>query len=108
MSHFFCPYLSCAVELTVERLKHITERHPGILPKYQQQLEATLSNPDQIRQSAIDANALLFSKWFDTIRTGRYLIAVVISNSDSQRHWIITVYTARNFSKGEIIWQKEN
>lgn len=109
MSQFFpCPYLESEVELTEGRVKHIKLRHPGTLPQYQTQLEATLSNPDQIRQSARDNEALLFSKWFDTIRTGRYLIVVVVGDNSSTRRWIITVYTARKISGGEVIWQKAN
>ena len=109
MSQFFtCPYLKSTVELTGERVQHINSTHPGTLPDYQEQIAATLMNPDQIRQSARDQNALLFSKRFDTIRTGRYLVVVIVSDNDSKRQWIITTYTARKLSGSEIIWQVEN
>jgi len=42
----------------------------------------------------------MFSKWFDTIRTGRYLIAVTVTNDLTKRHWIITAYTARKLTGG--------
>ena len=100
-----CPYLKSAVELTDERLQHITDSHPGTLPDYQAQLAVTLMSPDQIRQSSRDQSALLFSKWFDTIRTGRYLVVVVVVSEDQpERRWIVTTYTARKFSGGEVIW----
>ena len=109
MSQFFaCPYLNNRVELTEERRQHIRTTHPGTLPEYQEQLEATLQSPDQIRRSTRDHNALLFSRWFDTIRTGRHLVVVVV-NDDNRltRYWIVTVYTARRISGGAEVWQKE-
>lgn len=105
MSHlFYCPYLDADVELSDIREQHISERHPGTLPDYFVQLAETLNNPDLIRKSSRDANALLFSKWFDTIRSGRYLVVLTISENNPTRHWIITAYTARKISGGEKIW----
>ncbi|EKU99785.1 hypothetical protein Lepto7375DRAFT_1857 [Leptolyngbya sp. PCC 7375] len=101
---FYCPYLNADIELSDERERHIIDRHPGTLPDYSTQLAETLSNPDQIRQSTRDEKSLLFSKWFETIRTGRYLVVVTISDNDPVRHWIITAYTARRLSGGEKIW----
>jgi hypothetical protein len=103
---FFCPYLQSNVELTKERKQHIIETHPGTLPDYLEQLRETLADPDQIRQSERDETALLFSKWFDTIRAGRYLIVVVVRDQGPTRNWIITVYTARKLAGGQVIWQK--
>jgi hypothetical protein len=105
MSRFvFCPYLNSNVELTDEREAHIISTHPGTLPDYIDEVLETIKNPDQIRHSERDSSALLFSKWFDTIRTGRYLVVVIVVAS--QRPWIITIYTARKLSKGNVIWQK--
>ena len=107
MSKFFaCPYLERDVELTDEREQHIIATHPGTLPDYLEQLKESLTNPDQIRQSEYDEAVLLFSKWFDTIRTGRYLTVVIVTNADPTRHWMITVYTARKLARGKVIWQK--
>ena len=36
MNRFPCPYLGGEVELTEERERHITERHPDLLPEYRQ------------------------------------------------------------------------
>lgn len=104
---FSCSYLNSEVELTDEREQHIIERHPGTLPDYASQLAETLSNPDQIRRGIRDSKALLFSKWFDTIRTGRYLVVVTISDDNPMRHWVITAYTARKLSGGDIIWPND-
>lgn len=103
---FSCPYLNTNIELTEERSQHITETHPGTLPDYLSELTATLADPDLVRASDRDPNALLFSKWFETIRTGRYLIVVVVNQTDPDRHWIVTIYTARKIVGGQILWQK--
>jgi hypothetical protein len=108
LQSFPCPHLNCEVELTQEREGHIAETHPGTLPDYLEQLAETLLAPDQIRISARDERALLFSKWFTTIRTGRHLVVVVVSDTNPERHWIITTYTARRLSGGKVIWPTEN
>ncbi|HIK45192.1 MAG TPA: hypothetical protein IGR64_09935 [Leptolyngbyaceae cyanobacterium M65_K2018_010] len=103
---FPCPYLNATVELSTEREQHIATNHPGTLPDYLEQLQETLANPDQIRSSERDESALLFSKWFASIRTGRHLVVATVSEDDNLRHWIITAYTARKLAGGRILWQK--
>lgn len=99
MSRFFpCPYLDANVELTEEREQHINQNHPQTLPNYLSELAETLNNPDRVRSSSFDPSALMFSKWFDTIRTGRYLIAVTVTDKLTKRYWIITAYTARKLT----------
>jgi hypothetical protein len=103
---FSCPYLNVSIELTEERYQHILETHPGTLPDYLIQLADTLSDPDLIRSSDRDPNALLFSKWFETIRGGRYLVVVVINPTYPEHPWIITTYTARKITGGQAVWTK--
>jgi hypothetical protein len=101
MSRFFpCSHLNTNVELTEEREQHINQNHPQTLPNYLNELAETLDNPDQVRHSNFDPSALMFSKWFDTIRTGRYLIVVTVTDNLTERHWIITAYTARKLTGG--------
>ena len=69
------------------------------------ELEATLATPDLIRSSDRNSQALLFSKWFETIRTGRYLVVVVICQTALPRHWITTIYTARKITGGQTQWK---
>lgn len=97
---FFCPYLGAEVELTDEREQHIRVSHPGTLPDYRSELVETLAEPDLVRPSDRDPRGLRFSKWFDSIRTGRYFVVVTISDSDPTRHWMITAYTARKLARG--------
>ncbi|HSM82151.1 MAG TPA: hypothetical protein VLS96_10715 [Nodosilinea sp.] len=107
MAHLFaCPYLGATVELSEEREAHIAASHPGTLPDYLEQLTDTLGDPDQVRGSDRDPTALLFSKWFDSVRTGRYLVVVTIRDVTSSRYWIITAYTARKLAGGKTLWQK--
>ena len=70
------------------------------------QLAQTLADPDLIRSSDRDEKALLFSKWFSTIRTGRFLIVVVVSESAPSRHRIVTIYTSRKITGGIMVWKK--
>jgi hypothetical protein len=95
------------VELTDERERHIAERHPDLLPEHLDRIEETLADPDQIRRSARARNARLFSRWYDTILSGKYVVVVVVSESDPRgRHWIITAYLARKLAEGEIEWPR--
>jgi hypothetical protein len=106
LKSFSCPYLENQVELTEEREQHIINTHPGTLPNYLDQLSDTLVEPDLIRKSDRDPTALLFSKWFSTIRRGRFLVVVVISSTESNRNWIITTYTAQKITGGSTIWKR--
>jgi hypothetical protein len=107
MFQFFpCPYLNTDVELTDDRYQHILQTHPGTLPNYLTQLADTLEDPDLIRSSDRDPQALLFSKWFETIRGGRYLVVVIINPTHPEQPWIITAYTARKITGGQVLWIK--
>ncbi len=106
MKRFACAYLGKEVELTAEREQHIAEAHPGTLPDYLEQLTETLADPDLIRRSDRDETGFLFSKWFATIRTGRHFVVVIVKQSELERYWIITAYTARKITGGRLIWTK--
>jgi hypothetical protein len=60
MRIFPCPYLGGGVELTDARSQHIIDTHPGTLPDYLDEMTATLANPDEVRRSSRDPQALLF------------------------------------------------
>jgi hypothetical protein len=104
MREFSCPYLEGGVELTEERERHIATTHPDLLPEYLPQVEETLADPDQIRQSTRMDEALLFSKRFEAIKGGKHIVVVVVS--EQARHWIITAYLARKLTGGTLAWQK--
>lgn len=107
MEEFHCPYLKGNVELTEERERHITQRHPDLLPAYRQQMAETLAQPDQIRRSTRFGNARLFSRWYDDVKKGKYVVVVVVSQPDTmQRHWIITAYLARKLAEGDVEWER--
>ena len=98
----WCPYLSSDVELSIDREKHIAENHPDLLPEYRKSIDETLLAPDQVRLSARFKKARLFTRWFDSIRGGKYIVVVVISETKpSARHWIITTYIARKLMEGK-------
>ncbi|HEX6384103.1 MAG TPA: hypothetical protein VF177_05485 [Anaerolineae bacterium] len=108
MTLFDCPYLGQVVELSEERERHIAERHPDLLPEHRDRIAETLAQPDQVRRSTRFHEARLFTRWFDTVRQGKYIVVVVVTDSGpSIRHWIVTAYIARKLSsEGAIEWQQ--
>lgn len=107
MKLFLCPYLQGEVILTDEREQHIIERHPDFLPQYKQCIAETLLKPLHVRCSHRANNALLFSRWFDDIRQGNYVVVSVIKDNAPRIHpWIITAYLSKRLPKGDIVWQQ--
>ena len=107
MRIFPCPYLKGEVELTDEREAHIAHTHPDLLPEYLAQIEQTLADPDQVRRSTRMSAARLFSRWFEEVRQGKYVVVVVVSEAaPTERHWIITAYITRRLANGEVEWNR--
>jgi hypothetical protein len=107
MMRFPCPYLRGEVELTEERERHIAENHPDLLPEHRDRIADTLSDPDQVRHSVRFGNARLFSRWFETIRGGKYIVVVVVTDAaPGGRNWIVTAYIARRLAGGVVEWNR--
>ncbi len=106
MSQFPCPYLKSDVDLTEERERHITERHPDLLPEHRKRIAEALADPDQVRRSVRFGSAKLFSRWYTELRQGKYVV-VVSELEPSERHWIITAYIARTLVQGETEWERD-
>jgi hypothetical protein len=102
-----CPYLGAEVELSEERERHIRAQHPDLLPEHRNRIIEVVAEPDQVRRSSRVGNARLFTKWFDDLRGGKYVVVVVVSDPGRERRpWIITAYLARKLKEGEIEWEK--
>jgi hypothetical protein len=107
VTRFPCPYLQTEVELTEERVRHIAERHPDLLPEYRTCIADTLAAPDQVRRSPRLRNARLFTRWFDAMRGGKHVVVVVVTDvAASRRHWVVTAYMARQLTEGDREWTK--
>ena len=107
MNFFRCPYLDSEVELTDEREYHITLRHPDLLPMYQQCIPDTLILPDEVRRSSRIGNSRLFSRWFEWLRGGKYVVVVVVSSPiPTERHWIVTAYMTNRLTGGDVEWKR--
>jgi hypothetical protein len=90
-----------------EREHHIAERHPDLLPAHRDRLAETLADPDEVRKSARFANARLFARQFDTPRSDKHVVVVVVSDTvPAKRHWIITAYLARRLAEGDSEWKR--
>ena len=106
MGRLACPYLKAEVELSDERERHISERHPDLSPAHEACIAATLADPDQIRHSRRFRGARPFSKWYDEVKGGKHIVVVIVSANDDSRHWIITAYITRSLAAGEIEWAR--
>jgi hypothetical protein len=106
LARLACPYLKAEVELSDERERHISERHPDLLPEHRTRIATTLADPDQIRRSRRFGSARLFSKWYDEVKGGKHIVVVIVSANDDSRHWIITAYITRSLAAGEIEWAR--
>jgi hypothetical protein len=102
-----CPYLRGDVELTVERERHIAERHPDLLPTHYDLMAATLAAPDLVRRSPRLGSARHSSRRFDHLRGGKHVVVVVVSDpAPERRHLIVSAYCVRRLAQGEIEWQR--
>lgn len=107
MKLIFCPYLDREVVLTDERYEHIQKHHPELLPEHEHALESTVRDPDSVRRSERFQNARLFTKYFDTLRGGKYTVVVIVNDSrNGVRDWIITAYMARKITRGGVEWER--
>ncbi len=85
------------VELTSERRKHIISKHPEV-KSHIKRISQVLASPNDIRISKIDEKALLFYKYFATIKGGKYINVTVKIN---QRNFILTAYITDRIRAGE-------
>ncbi len=79
MMRISCPYLQGEVELTDERWQHILEQHPDLLPKYREQMAATVNEPDEVRRDQRFPETYLFSRWFVEVNKGKSIVVAVVS-----------------------------
>lgn len=109
MPRFPCPYLKGEVELSDERGRHIAERHPDLYTEHWESVTGTLADPDLVRVSQRDPNTRLFTRWFGTVKGGKYVVAVVVSEvgGEPRRHRLGTAYITRRLGQGEAVeWQR--
>ena len=103
-----CDYLGQDVELSEERISHITGRHPDVLPDNLARIEGTLADPDVVRYSIRSNNARLISRWFPDLRNGKHVVVVVATDTFPRvRHWVVTAYLTSRVPTGEIEWQRD-
>ena len=59
-----------------------------------------------MRRSARFAGARLFSRWFPSLRGGKYVVVVVVLERAPQNPWIVTAYMARKLVEGDVEWKR--
>jgi hypothetical protein len=92
-----CPYLAEGVEWTGERERHISERHPELLPDHRARIAQTVVDPDEVRSDG----------WYDDLLGGKnVVVAVVSAEAPEVRHWIVTAFIARRPPGGDLEWKR--
>lgn len=110
MKKLYSRYLKADVELSEQREEHIVEGHPDLLPKYWAEMKKTVEEPDEVRKSARMPSARLHTRWFNSVKDGKYVVVVIVTDSKptaKHRYWIVTAYIARKIVEGEIEWQRK-
>ena len=93
--------LNCNIRITVSYWNIITQiKHP-IMNGQEAAVQATLTQPDQIRRSRTDSNVYLFYK---LQREKRWLCGVI--KKLNGEGFLITTYPTDAIKEGEIVWQK--
>lgn len=93
--------LNCNIRVTVAYWNIITQiKHP-IMNGQEIEVQATLTQPDEIRRSRSDSNVYLFYK---LQREKRCLCAVI--RQLNGEGFLITTYPTDAIKEGEIVWQK--
>jgi len=93
--------LDCKIRVTVAYWNIITQiKHP-IMTGQETEVQATLTQPDEIRRSRSDPNVYLFYK---LQRENRWICAV--ARQLNGEGFLITTYPTDAIKEGEIVWQK--
>lgn len=93
--------LNCSIRVTVAYWNIITQiKHP-IMSGQEAVVQATLTQPDEIRRSRSDPNVYLFYK---LQREKRWLCAVI--RQLNGEGFLITTYPTDAIKEGETVWQK--
>lgn len=107
MERMPCHYLEGEVELTEERRQHIKSKHPDLIEEHFDCLAQTVAEPDEIRMDKRFPSTRLFSRWFENLKEGKFVVVVVASSEPpEERHWIVTAYIARRLVKGVSEWKR--
>ncbi|QHV01149.1 hypothetical protein [Synechocystis sp. CACIAM 05] len=92
--------LDFVVRTSEEYWQKVILKHPDILG-LENEVKATLSQPDQIRRSSRDPNILLF---YLILKEKRWVAVVTRKlNGDG---FLITAYQTDAIKEGEVLWQK--
>lgn len=93
--------LNCSIRVTVAYWHIITQiKHP-IMNGQEAVVQATLSQPDEIRRSRSDPSVYLFYK----LQSEKRWLCAVIRQLNGEG-FLITTYPTDAIKEGETIWQK--
>ena len=70
------------------------------------EIARTLASPDGVRRDVRFPDTRQFSRWFEDVHGGKFVVVVVVSDRDPWRHGIVTAYLARGLAGGVFEWQR--
>ena len=96
---YFCLKLAQNIELQIERLDHILDRHPELCSLLTE-LSLTIQNPELVLLK--ETGELLFIRWFKDVLNGKFMTVVVIKSDTINRWWVVTAFVTRKLPHGEL------
>jgi hypothetical protein len=93
------------IRLTDERFDHMQTHHPEMSGQLDR-ISETLSVPDMIVRSKIDASVELFYKHYVGSPVSDKFLCTVVKTSGND-HFIITAYYTDTVKRGEVLWEKK-
>jgi hypothetical protein len=100
-SDFFeCLALNGRVELTGERKTHIESQHPADAETILGNLRVVVTDPDTVRRSIDNPSEFLLARTFQLEAGRKHIVAIIVSESEPRRLWIITAFVTRRLSGG--------
>ena len=94
-------YQGRPVRLTEERLTHILQ-HPE-LANMENEIETTLSNPEQVMRSRTDETVLISYRYYTETLIGDKWLCIVVKYLEEDA-FVLTGYFTDRIKKGEQVW----
>jgi hypothetical protein len=101
--YFDCPHLGGRVKLTDERRRHIERDHAPTAREVLAHLASTISDPDEVLVERSDPSTRAFKRRAG-VDSDHVVVAIMVSDRESRRDWIVTAWATRRPPKGGLRW----
>jgi hypothetical protein len=93
------------IRLTDERFDHLQAHHPEMFGQLDRFSE-TLSVPDMVIRSKVDASVELFYKHYSASPVSDKFLCIVVKTSGMD-YFVITAYYTDTVKRGEVLWERK-